>query len=266
MPKTVLVTGASSGIGKATAIYLAQNGYNVYGAARRMEMLQTLKTYGVKPVSLDVTNDDSIVACIAQTGDIDILVNSAGLGSYGALEDVPLPEARHQLEINLFGVARLIQLVLPRMRANKYGKIINISSIGGKVGLPMGVWYHASKFAIEGMSDSLRNEVRQFGIDVIVIEPGGTKSEMTQIGARDMMRVSGNTVYKELAHHLQRMYTEMEKNSVEPIVIARLIKKGIEAKQPKTRYIGGTMAKPMLFLRKILSDKTFDRLLMRQMK
>lgn len=266
MSKTVLVTGASSGIGKATAIYLAQNGYNVYGAARRMEMLQTLKAHGVKPVQLDITKDESIVACIAQTGNIDILVNCAGLGSYGALEDVPLAEAKNQLEINLFGAARLIQLVLPQMRTNKYGKIINVSSIGGKVGLPMGVWYHASKFAIEGLSDSLRNEVRQFGIDVIVIAPGGTKSEMTEIGARDMMRVSGSTAYKGLAHHLQRMYSEMERNAAEPIVIARLIKKGIEAKHPKTRYIGGTMAKPMLFLRKILSDKMFDKLLMSQMK
>jgi short-subunit dehydrogenase len=266
MSKTVLVTGASSGIGRATAIYLAQNGYNVYGAARRMDMLQTLKEYGVKPIALDVTKDDSMVECVAATGGIDILVNSAGLGSYGALEDVPLSEAKNQMDINLFGVARLIQLVLPQMRANKYGKIINISSVGGKVGLPMGVWYHASKFAIEGMSDSLRNEVRQFGIDVIVIEPGGTKSEMTGIGAKDMMRVSGHTVYKGLANHLQRMYSDMEKNAVEPVVIAQLIKKGIEAKHPKTRYIGGTMAKPMLFLRKILSDRMFDKMLMSQMK
>lgn len=266
MSKTVLVTGASSGIGKATAIYLAQHGYNVYGAARRMEMLQTLQEYGVKPIALDVTKDERIVACVAQIGKIDILVNSAGLGSYGALEDVPLAEARNQLEINLFGVARLIQLVLPRMREQGYGKIVNISSIGGKVGLPMGVWYHASKFALEGLSDSLRNEVRQFGVDVIVIEPGGTKSEMTAIGAKDMMRVSGNTVYKGLAASLDKMYADMEKNSVEPVVIAQLIKKAIEAKHPKTRYIGGAMAKPMLFLRKMLSDRLFDKMLMSQMK
>ena len=266
MSKTVLVTGASSGIGKATAIYLAQNGYNVYGAARRMEMLQALQAYGIKPIMLDVTKDESIVACVAQTGNIDILINSAGLGSYGALEDVPLSEAKNQMEINLFSVARLIQLVLPNMRKNKYGKIVNISSVGGKVGLPMGVWYHASKFAIEGMSDCLRNEVRQFGIDVIVIEPGGTKSEMTGIGGKELMRVSGNTAYKGLANSLLKMYDDMEKNSVEAVVIAKLIKKGIEATHPKTRYIGGAMAKPMLFMRKILSDKLFDKMLMSQMK
>ncbi|SFW73503.1 oxidoreductase [Chitinophaga sancti] len=266
MSKTVLVTGASSGIGKATAIYLAQHGYQVYGAARRMDMLQSLKEYGVQPIALDVTKEESILACIAQTGRIDILVNSAGLGSYGALEDVPLSEARNQMEINLFGVARLIQLVLPQMREKRYGKIVNISSVGGKVGLPMGVWYHASKFALEGLSDSLRNEVRQFGIDVIVIEPGGTKSEMTAIGAKDMMRVSGNTVYKGLAASLEKTYGDMEKHAVEPVVIAALIKKGIEAKHPKTRYIGGAMAKPMLLMRKMLSDKMFDKMLMSQMK
>ena len=270
MAKTVLVTGASSGIGKATAIYLAQNGYNVYGAARRMEIMQSLKENGIKPIALDVSNDESIVACVEkiskEAGSIDVLINSAGLGSYGALEDVPMSEAKNQLEINLFGVARLIQLALPQMRKNRYGKIVNISSVGGKVGLPMGVWYHASKFAIEGLSDSLRNEVRQFGIDVIVVEPGGTKSEMTAIGAKDLMRVSGHTVYKELANSLSKMYTDMEKNSVEPIVIAKLIKKAIEANHPKTRYIGGAMAKPMLFLRKILSDKLFDKMVMSQLK
>lgn len=270
MAKTVLVTGASAGIGKATAIYLAQNGYNVYGAARRMENMQSLKEYGIKPITLDVSKEESILTCVEEifkeTGSIDVLINSAGLGSYGALEDVPMEEAKNQLEINLFGAARLIQLVLPQMRKQRYGKIVNISSIGGKVGLPMGVWYHASKFAIEGLSDSLRNEVRQFGIDVIVIEPGGTKSEMVAIGSKDLMRVSGNTVYKGLANSLNKMYADIEKTAAEPIVIARIIKKGIEAKSPKTRYIGGTMAKPMLFIRKMLSDKMFDKMLMSQMK
>lgn len=270
MKKTVLVTGASAGIGKATAIYLAQNGYKVYGAARRTDKLAELKEHGVIPITLDVISDSSIVACtdriLEESGSIDILVNSAGLGSYGALEDVPMNEARNQLEINLFAAARLIQLALPEMRKNKFGKIVNISSIGGKIGLPMGSWYHASKFAIEGLSDSLRNEVRQFGIDVIVIEPGGIKSEMKDLGAVDLMRVSGNTVYKELASGLAKVYGEMEKSDSDPLVIAKLIRTGIEARNPKTRYIGGKMARPMLFMRKILSDKMFDKMLMRSMK
>lgn len=270
MEKTVLVTGASAGIGNATAIYLAQNGYKVYGGARRVEKMQSLKEYGITPIALDVTSDESLLAVVQQitaaTGGIDILVNSAGLGSYGALEDVPMAYARNQMEINLFAVARLTQLVLPGMRKNRYGKIINISSIGGKVGIPLGSWYHASKFAIEGMSDSLRNEVRQFGIDVIVIEPGGTKSEMIGMGTDELLRVSGNTVYGNLAKRVKNMYAGAEKNAVDAVVIAQLIKKGIEAKRPKERYIGGAMAKPMLFMRKILSDRLFDKMLMNQMK
>ncbi|GAB3806522.1 oxidoreductase [Spirosoma humi] len=269
MAKTVLVTGASSGIGKATAIYLAQNGYNVYGAARRVDKLQALQSYGVHAIEMDVTDDESILKgmnkIVSQAGRIDILVNSAGLGSYGALEDVPMAEARNQVEINLFGVARLIQLVLPSMRKNGYGKIVNISSVGGKVGLPMGSWYHASKFAIEGLSDALRNEVKPFGIDVIVIEPGGTKSEMIEIGGQDLMRVSGHTVYNKLAAALKKTYETMEKTAVEPVEIAKLIQKSIEQKKPKARYVGGAMAKPMMMLKWLLSDQLFDKMLMTQL-
>lgn len=270
MAKTVLVTGASAGIGKATAIYLAQNGYNVYGAARRIEKMQDLKTHGIKPISLDVTKEESLVACVEQilkeAGSIDILINSAGSGYYGALEDMPMSDAKYQLEVNVFGVARLIQLALPTMRKNNYGKIVNISSVGGKVTLPMGVWYHASKFAIEGLSDALRKEVKSFGIDVIVIEPGGTKSEMIGLGTEYMTRVSGNSEYSSLAKGVINMYAKVEKDAADPIVIAKLVKQGIEATHPKTRYVGASGAKMMLFFRKILSDKMFDKMIMNQMK
>ncbi len=269
MAKTVLVTGASAGIGKSTAIHLAKNGYNVYGAGRRIEKLNELIKYGVKPMELDITIDENMVDCVNQifneAGSIDIIVNCAGSGSYGALEDVPLEEAKNQLDINLFGGARLIQLVLPKMRENKYGKIVNISSIGGKVGLPLGNWYHASKFAIEGLSDCLRLEVNQFGIDVIVIEPGGTKSEMIGNGTADLMKVSGKTAYKNLANSITKMYADTAKKSIEPIEIAKLIQKGIEAKRPKTRYAASN-AKPFLFMRKMLSDRLFDKILISQMK
>ncbi|WP_421828452.1 oxidoreductase [Larkinella sp.] len=268
--KTVVVTGASSGIGKATAIYLAQNGYKVYGAARRVDKMQELRAFGIKPMVLDVAKDESIVACVEQilkeAGSIDVLINNAGSGYYGALEDMPMSDAKYQLEVNVFGVARLIQLVLPAMRKNNYGKIVNISSVGGKVTLPMGAWYHASKFAIEGLSDALRKEVKSFGIDVIVIEPGGTKSDMIGLGAEYMTRVSGNTTYSTLAKGVSNMYAAVEKDAADPIVIAKLIKKGIEATNPKTRYVGASGAKLMLFFRKILSDKLFDRMIMSQMK
>ncbi|KUJ59241.1 short-chain dehydrogenase [Flavobacteriaceae bacterium CRH] len=269
MIKTVLITGASAGIGRATAIYLAQKGYKVYGAARRVELMDDLKAYGVRPIALDVTDENSMSTCINkilnQEARIDILINSAGLGSYGALEDVPMSEAKNQLEINLFGASRLIQLVLPEMRKNKFGKIVNISSIGGKVGLPMGSWYHASKFAIEGLSDCLRNEVKQFGIDVIVIEPGGTKSEMIENGSADLIRVSGKTIYKDLANAVVKSYAAQKEKAIEAVEIAKLITKGIESKSPKTRYIASN-AKPFLFIRKLLSDKLFDKLVMSQMK
>ena len=269
MAKTVLVTGASSGIGKATAIYLAQNGYNVYGGARRVEKMQDLKTYGVHQIALDVTNDESMVSCVErilkEAGSIDVLVNNAGSGYYGALEDMPIADAKYQMDVNVFGAARLIQLVLPAMRKNHYGKIVNISSVGGKVTLPLGAWYHASKFAIEGLSDALRKEVKQFGIDVIVIEPGGTKSEMTALGGEYMMKTSGNTVYSALTRGVNSMYQNIQKEAAEPVVIAGLIKEGIEASNPKTRYVGAAGAKLMLFMRKILSDKLFDKLVMSQM-
>tara|TARA_Y100000815_G_scaffold259241_1_gene269495 strand:+ start:494 stop:1360 length:867 start_codon:yes stop_codon:yes gene_type:complete len=266
--KTVLVTGASSGIGKSTAIYLAQNGYKVYGAARRIDKLRALETYGIKPISLDVTQQESAETCINQIlkeeGKIDVLVNNAGAGFYGALEDVPLQDGRNMLDVNLFGVLRLIQKVLPNMRKNKSGKIVNISSIGGKIGMPMGGWYSAGKFAIEGVSDVLRNEVKQFGIDVIVIEPGGTNSEMEGKGMGFLKKVSENSAYKNLSDGLIKMYSDIKAS--DPIVIAKLIRKSIEAKHPKTRYAGGAMAKPMLFMRKILSDKLFDKMLMSQFK
>ena len=203
MQKVVLITGASAGIRRATAIHLAQHGYKVYGAARRMDKLKDLTQYGIIPVQIDLNEERNISNSINQifneSDKIDVLINSAGIGSYGALEDVPIAAAKKQLEINLFVVARLIQLVLPSMRNNGYGKIVNLSSIAGKVGLPLGDWYHASKFAIEGMSDCLRLEVKQFGVDVIIVEPGGTKSEMIENGTNDLMKFSKQAVYQRLA-------------------------------------------------------------------
>jgi len=268
--KTVLITGASSGIGKTTAIFLAQNGYNVYATARRVKRMEELKNFGIIPLFLDVAKEDSLVACVKQilteAGRIDILINNAGSGYYGALEDMPMSDAKYQFDVNVFAAARLMQLVLPAMRANKYGKIVNISSIGGKVTLPMGVWYHASKFAIEGLSDALRKEVKQFGIDVILIEPGGTKSEMTGLGTEYLNRISGKTAYAHLAKGVSKMYAKTEKSASDPIVIAKLIKKGIEAKSPGTRYAGASGAKLMLFLKTMLSDRMFDKLIMNEMK
>lgn len=270
MKKVVLVTGASAGIGKATALVLAQNGYTVYGAARRVSRLNDLIAHGIKPLAMDVTDDDSMQAGIARilTAEkrIDVLVNNAGFGSYGAVEDVPLSDAKYQLEVNLFGAARLIQLVLPVMRTQRKGTIVNISSIGGKIATPFGGWYHASKFALEGLSDSLRNEVKPFGIDVIVIEPGGIKSEWGGIAFDSLVKISGTTAYREMAGKFADAFKGTENKNPEPEVIGHLVLKAVEAKKPKARYAAGYLARPTLIARKLLSDGMMDKLMMSQIK
>lgn len=178
--KVILITGASSGIGRETAIYLAKNNYKVYGVARRVDKLEELNKLGIQTIAMDVTDEASIKntidTIIQKEGKIDVLVNNAGYGEYGAFEDVSIENAKYQMEVNVFGLARITQLVLPYMRQQKSGSIINVSSVGGKVSNPMGSWYHASKFAVEALSDSLRLEVKPFGINVVVIEPGGIKA------------------------------------------------------------------------------------------
>jgi short-subunit dehydrogenase len=201
-----------------------------------------------------------------EAGKIDILINNAGYGSYGALEDVPMAEAKYQFEVNVFGLARLIQLVIPAMRRQHAGKIINISSIGGRIGEPHGAWYHATKFAVEGLSDSLRMELAQFGIDVIVIQPGAIQTEWNKIARQNLLKVSGNTVYHDLAQKHARMLENADKRGSQPMVIAKVIQKAIDARHPQTRYAAGAGAKAVLFLRKILSDTAFDKLMLSQMK
>jgi len=270
MKKVVLITGASSGIGKQTALLLVHQGFIVYGAARRLEKMQDLKEAGVRLLQMDVTDDASMTRGVQEILNaeqrIDVLVNNAGYGSYGALEDVPMSEAKHQLDVNVFGLARLTQLVLPSMRSKKSGRIINISSIGGIIGEPHGSWYHASKFAVEGLSDSLRMELKQFGIDVVLIEPGGIKTEWNAIAREHLVTASGNSVYKDLAGKHLKMYERGGKFGSEPIVIAKVIAKAILAKRPRTRYAAAGGAKLILFARRILTDKAFDRVMLTVMR
>ncbi len=266
---TILITGASSGIGKETARLLLQKGYTVYGSARRVNKMKDIEQLGVKLLEMDVTDEASMTAginkIIEQEGRIDVLVNNAGYGSYGSLEDVPMTEAKYQFEVNVFGLARLTQLVLPYMRKQKSGRIINISSIGGKIGEPHGSWYHATKFAVEGLSDSLRMELKQFGIEVVVIQPGAIKTDWNAIARENLISVSGNTDYSELAtKHAGFLKMGDTKFGSEPLVIAEAILKAVEAKRPKTRYAVGGGAKPILFMRSILSDRMFDTLMLKQ--
>lgn len=264
--QVVLVTGASSGIGMETARLLAGKGFTVYGAARRLDRMEALKEHGVKPLAMDVTDDASMVtgveAILSSEKRIDVLVNNAGYGSYGALEDVPIAEARRQFEVNVFGMARLTQLVLPQMRAQKSGRIINISSVGGRISEPAGAWYHATKFAVEGLSDCLRMELRQFHIDVVVIQPGSIKTEWNTISRENLMKVSGDTAYKDLVRKHVKMMARADVMGSGPVVIARVIARAVLARKPKTRYAAGMGAKPILFFRKILPDRAFDRIML----
>ncbi|HEV3413767.1 MAG TPA: oxidoreductase [Puia sp.] len=270
MKKVILVTGASAGMGKVMAQLLAENGFIVYGAARRLEKMKDLEPLGVHTLKMDVTDETSMAAgidtIISQEGQIDVLVNNAGFGSYGAIEEVPLKDARYQLEVNVFGAARLIQLVLPHMRARHSGKIVNISSIGGKVSMPLGGWYHASKFALEAISDALRNEVRQFGIDVVVIEPGGVKSEWADIAVGNGLKNSGNGAYKEMTSKFAGLQKTFGHRAAEPLVIAKIVLKAIRARHPRTRYSAGFMAGPVLTMKKILPDRLLDRVLLSQLQ
>lgn len=264
--KVALITGASSGIGKATALEFARRGFVVYGAARRMNEMSDLLAQGIHTVELDVTDEHSMVSCVTQIMEkeerIDVLVNNAGYGSYGAVEDVPIGEARRQFEVNLFGLAYMTQLVLPSMRQNKFGRIVNVSSIGGKVYTPYGAWYHATKFAVEGFSDCLRMELSSFGIDIIVIEPGCIKTPWGQIAADNLVKTSAKGAYAEnatrVAHKMAEMYGG--DNLTKPEIIAQTISKAAVARKPKTRYAVGYMAKPSLLLRWLLCDRAFDRL------
>ena len=274
MAKTVLITGASSGIGEETVKRLMTAGYTVYAGARRLDRMKSLADAGARLLALDVTDDGSMTAAVKtvmqETGRIDVLINNAGYGSYGALEDVPPEEARRQFDVNIFGLARLTQLVLPAMRAQRSGRIVNVSSIGGKFGEPFGCWYHATKFAVEGLSDSLRMELHPFGIDVVVIQPGATHSEWAKIAQDSLIKYSGDGPYGKAASAHAKMMEAGHQGSIPapPGVVARTIVQAVQSRNPKTRYATGGLARTMLFLRRVLSDRAFDamfRMIERQM-
>ncbi|WP_270345975.1 oxidoreductase [Lactococcus petauri] len=264
----ILITGASSGIGYQTAKLLVENGHKVYGAARRLDKLETLKSMGVVPMYLDITNEDSSVELVKQIikieGRIDVLINNAGYGSYGAIEDVSLEEAQRQFDVNLFGVARLTKLVLPYMRKQSSGKIINTSSMGGRVTTYFGAWYHATKYALEAFSDALRMEVKEFGIDVSIIEPGGIKTDWGFIAAEHLANSSKGGAYEQAAQKaasgMKKQYSgNMMSN---PSIISKTILKAVNSKRPKSRYLIGFGAKPLVFLHSVLPTRWFDWIMM----
>jgi NAD(P)-dependent dehydrogenase (short-subunit alcohol dehydrogenase family) len=267
--KVALVTGGSSGIGEATAVKLHELGYTTYAAARRVQRMEHLTKAGIRPLAMDVTDEESVQSgvkhILAEQGRIDVLVNAAGYGSYGAIEDVPLSEARDQFEVNVFGAARLTQLVLPHMRDQRSGTIINITSMGGKIYTPLGGWYHATKFALEALSDCLRLEVKPFGINVVVIEPGGIQTEWPAIAAGKLQQASSGGPYTKQAGAVAASLTSdaTARRSSPPTLIADTIAKAVTARRPKTRCAVGYGARPIIFLHDVLPDRAFDAFIRR---
>jgi NADP-dependent 3-hydroxy acid dehydrogenase YdfG len=264
--KVILITGASSGIGKSTAKLLSSEGHVVYGSARRTDRMADLKDAGVTVIKMDVTDDASMVGGVNQMinehGRIDVLINNAGYGSFGSLEDVPLSEARRQFEVNVFGLGRMTQIVLPHMRKQKSGTIINVSSTGGIITTPFGGWYQSSKFAVEGLSDTLRKDVKRFGIELVVIEPGAIDSEWASIAIDHLLKISSEP-YLDAAKKVSKAFEDTYRNASEPIVIAKVISKAIKAKKPKTRYVAGKQGKMILMMHTLLSDRKFDNFIVK---
>lgn len=268
---TVLITGASSGIGKETASKFLEAGYAVYAAARRVDKMQDLQARGAIVLAMDITKEADIVRTVeriaAKHGGVDILVNNAGFGMYGSMEETSIDDARYQFEVNLFGMARLTQLVLPYMRQKRAGKIVNISSMGGKIYTPLGSWYHATKHAIEGWSDCLRIELAQFGIDVVIIEPGAIATEFGDVMTEPMLRRSGQGPYRNIAQAMANATRKAYQKggaASPPSVVAATIVAAAKARRPKTRYVVGKMARPLMFMRKYFGDRVFDKAVMSQ--
>ena len=269
--KAVLITGCSSGIGRATAIRLAQAGMTVYATARKKESIAELEQHGCKTLALDVTSETSMAAAVgaieAAHGAVGVLVNNAGYSQSGAIEAVPLARVRAQFETNVFGAVRLIQLVLPRMRAQGAGRIINLSSMGGKLVFPGGGFYHATKYAIEAISDALRFEVRGFGIHVVLIEPGLIRSGFADAAVATVDQPAANDPYATFHEALTRATKEayekgpLAKLAGDPDDVARAIEKAILRKNPRARYTVSGSAKLLLTQRKLLTDRAWDRFL-----
>ena len=256
----ILVTGASSGIGFDAARALARKGYEVYGAARRVERMEPLKDFGVTPIALDVTSEESIDACLAATGPLDVLVNCAGYGSFGAIENVSLEEGRRQMEVNLFGLAALCKKVVPYMRERGAGRIINISSVAGRACLYFGGWYHVSKYAVEAFSDALRIELKPFGVDVVLIEPGATNTSWGTIAADHLEESSVGTPYEQPALAEAAMMRKVFSRRLfsEPAVVTRAICKAVRARRPRTRYVIAAGSSTMVFWHALLPARWWD--------
>ncbi len=262
MKKVILVTGASSGFGFHTVKQLLDNGNIVYAVARRLEKMSELKTLGAKIYKVDITIEEDIInivnTIIKNESRIDVLINNAGYGSYGMLESYPIEEAKKQFETNLFGLARLTQEVLPYMRKNNNGKIINISSVVGKVSFPVLGWYSASKHALEGYSDALRRELIPFNIKVVLIEPGAIKTEFLNV-AKSIIKTDDD--YLNNTNNFVESFNARYKKAKGPNKVVNIIVKAVNKNNPKVRYKIGCDCKLAINSSKCLPTKLVDKII-----
>jgi NAD(P)-dependent dehydrogenase (short-subunit alcohol dehydrogenase family) len=271
--RAVLVTGCSSGIGHATAELLVARGWTVYATARRPQQLSDLAAKGCRLLALDVTDEASMRAAVDAVteaeGAVGVLVNNAGYSQSGAVESVPIEQAREQFETNVFGLTRMCQLVLPGMRAQHWGKIVNVGSMGGRLTFPGGGLYHATKYAVESLSDALRFEVRGFGVDVIVIEPGLINTNFGAVASASVQRAEDGGPYADFNRRVARttegVYTgPMSKLGGPPEAVAASIADALAADRPKARYPVTPSATLFMGLRRLLPDRIWDAVLRTQ--
>ena len=267
--KVVLVTGASSGIGFDAAQALAARGHKVYAAARRVEKMEPLKAKGIEVLRMDVTDEASMAegveSILKNEGRIDVLVNNAGYGFFGAIETVPMEEARRQVEVNVFGLARLCQLVIPVMRKQGYGRIVNTASIAGRAVFYFGGWYHVTNSSVEALSDAMRMELKPFGIDVVMIEPGAIKTDWGIIAARHLAESTKDTAYEPTAAPWAKTMDWAYRSNLisSPRVITRAILRAVDSRRPRARYRKGRLSGTVIFLHWLLPARCWDALMRR---
>ena len=268
----ILLTGCSSGIGRASALALAARGHRVFATARKKDDLAALERDGLTALPLDVTDPATIAAAVeavlSRAGRLDVLVNNAGYPQYGSVEEVTLAQWRAQFDVNLFGTLAVTQAVLPAMRKQQSGRIINVSSVAGKLGIPFAAPYCASKHALEAMSDALRVEVSPFGIRVVLIEPGPVETrfgERARSGVASLLSRPGP--YQELYKLAERaMNVDFQRGNLPAEAVAKVIVQASESASPRTRYTVGIMARAYIALRRALPDRWLDAQMRRTLR
>lgn len=272
--KVAIVTGSSSGIGFETSVILARNGFHTYAAVRNLDKSQPLMDMSKKDglsiqvIELDVSNDksvkDAINKVLSENKRIDVVVNNAGYVLAGSFEDLSMDEIKSQFETNFFGVIRVIQAILPTMRNQRNGRIVNVSSMGGRMAIPLDSAYHGTKFALEGVSESLQYEVEQFGIKIIIIEPGAIKSNFFNNLKMASKAQRPDSPYTQMMQKLNAGFSFILENAAHPVEVAKVILAAVTSEDPQLRYTVGDDAAMMLQAKRTMSDTEFRNLIKKQ--